>query len=116
MPHLILSAGIGWRRVTGRFVLGGTDSLWDTRVPIWARLFSCFHIGLPLALLWAMRKTGYDRRALALQAAIAAGAFLPPSFFSPGVHINHCDHRSRFSRSFEHGSREPPLDFLVGTA
>ncbi len=56
---------IGWRLVTGRFLVGGTDYMWDTRVPLWARLLSSFHIGLPLALLWAMRKTGYDRRALA---------------------------------------------------
>jgi hypothetical protein len=73
---------VGWRLTTGRFLLGGTDYMWDTRYPLWVRLLSMFHIGLPLVLLWTLRKVGYDRRALALQAAIAAvllivGRFLP---------------------------------------
>src|SRR6266576_3074700 len=82
------SMDIGWRLVTGRFLVGGTEYMWDTRVPLWARLLSSFHIGLPLALLWAMRKIGYDRRALALQAAIAAALFVASRFLPAGFNMN----------------------------
>ena len=38
---------VGWRLVTGRFLIGGTDYMWDSRYPLWVRLLSTFHIGLP---------------------------------------------------------------------
>ncbi len=63
--------------------------MWDARFPAWARLLSTFHIGLPLVLLWATRKIGYDRRALALQAAIAAGLFIVSRFLSPELNMNY---------------------------
>src|SRR5260370_40181769 len=88
-PGIFWSIDIGWRLVTGRFLVGGTQYMWDTRVPLWARLLSSFHVGLPLALLWAMRKTGYDRRALALQAAIAAGLFVAARVLPAGFNINY---------------------------
>jgi len=73
---------VGWRLTTGRFLVGGTDYMWDTRYPLWVRLLSTFHVGLPLVLLYTLRRVGYDKRALALQSAIAAilliaGRFLP---------------------------------------
>jgi len=91
---------IGWRLVTGRFLVGGTDYMWDTRVPLWARLLSSFHIGLPLALLWAIRKIGYDRRALALQAAIAAGLFVASRFLPAGYNMNYVYQDPLFHRSW----------------
>lgn len=83
------SLDVGWRLATGRLLIGGTDYMWDTRVPLWIRLLSSFHIGLPLALLYAMRKIGYDRRALALQAAIAAGLFIVARFLPPELNLNY---------------------------
>src|SRR5256885_2045292 len=82
------SIDIGWRLVTGQSLVGGTDYMWDTRVPLWARLLSSFHIGLPVALLWAVRKIGYDRRALALQAPIAAGLFVVSRFLRSEEHTS----------------------------
>src|ERR1700758_1138737 len=84
-----VAAGLLWmldvsgRLATGRFLVGGADYMWDARFPLWVRLLSTFHIGLPLVLLWTLRKVGYDRRALLLQAAIAAvllivSRWLPP--------------------------------------
>src|SRR5260370_19673592 len=61
------SVDVGWRLVSGRFLVGGTEYMWDARVPLWARLLSSFHIDLPVSLLWAMRKIGYDPHSLALQ-------------------------------------------------
>ena len=86
---ILWAIDVGWRLVTGRFLVGGTEYMWDTRFPAWARLLSTFHVGLPLVLLWAMRKVGYDRRALALQAAIAAGLFIVSRFLSPELNMNY---------------------------
>src|SRR5437899_8067203 len=84
------SIDIGWRLVTGRFLVGGTEYMWDTRVPVWVRLLSSFHLALPLALLWAMRKIGYDRRALAFQAALAAALFIASWLLHAGFNTHSC--------------------------
>jgi hypothetical protein len=89
---------VGWRLTTGRFLVGGTDYMWDARYPLWVRLLSCFHIGLPLALLWAMRKVGYDRRALALQAAIAVGLFVAARFLPQELNLNYAYRDPLFHR------------------
>jgi hypothetical protein len=91
---------IGWRLLTGRFLVGGTQYMWDTRVPLWARLLSSFHLVLPLALLWAIKKIGYDRRALAVQAAIAATLFILSRFFPPALNMNYVYEDPLFHRSW----------------
>ncbi len=75
-------------------VILGCAGLW------WARLLSSFHIALPVALLWAMRKIGYDRRALALQAAIAAGLFVVSRFLPAGFNMNYAYQDPLFHRSW----------------
>ena len=94
------SMDVGWRLVSGRFLVGGTEYMWDARVPLWARLLSSFHIALPVALLWAMRKIGYDRRALALQAAIAAGLFVVSRFLPAAYNMNYVYQDPLFHRSW----------------
>jgi hypothetical protein len=74
--------------------------MWDTRVPLWARLLSSFHLALPLALMWAMKKIGYDRRALAIQAAIAAVLFLVSRFFPAALNMNYAYQDPVFHRSW----------------
>jgi hypothetical protein len=91
---------VGWRLTTGRFLVGGTDYMWDARYPLWVRLLSCFHIGLPLALLWAMRKVGYDRGALALQAAIAVGLFVAARFLPQELNLNYAYRDPLFHRAW----------------
>jgi len=97
---LLWSIDVGWRLITGRFLVGGTEYMWDTRVPVWVRLLSSFHLALPLALLWAMRKIGYDRRALALQAAIAAALFIASRFLPAGFNMNYVYDDPLFHRSW----------------
>jgi hypothetical protein len=63
-------------------------------------LLSSFHLGLPLALLWAIRKIGYDRRALALQSAIAAGLFIASRFLPPAFNMNYAYQDPLFHRSW----------------
>jgi hypothetical protein len=59
------------RATTGQHLIGGTEYMWDAKWPLWLRALSAFHVGLPVALVWAVRRTGYHRRALPLQALIA---------------------------------------------
>ena len=80
---------VGWRLVTGRYLVGGTEYMWDAHYPLWVRLLSTFHVGLPLVLLWTLRKVGYDRRALALQAAIAAFLLVVSRFLPANLNMNY---------------------------
>lgn len=57
----------GWRWYVGRHLTGGTEYMWDARFPLWVRLLSLFHVVLPMLLLAALRRAGYDRRALLFQ-------------------------------------------------
>lgn len=80
---------VGFRLVTGHHLVGGTEYMWDGQYPLWVRLLSTFHIGLPFVLLWTLRKVGYDRRGLALQAVIAAVLLLLSRFVSPQLNMNY---------------------------
>jgi hypothetical protein len=71
-----------------RHVVGGTDYFFDTNYPLWVRLMSFFHVALPFVLIAALRRTGYDRRALKLQFAIATAAMIASRFAAPVRNIN----------------------------
>lgn len=78
-----------WRIVTGHHLLGGTEYMWDSHYALWLRLLSCFHVVLPIALLWALQVLGYDRRALALQTAITGGLLIFSRFLAPQLNMNY---------------------------
>src|SRR5258708_22250930 len=90
----ILVAGVlwcldaGWKLATGRYLVGGTEYMWDARYPLAVRLLSLFHIGLPIALLWGLRMVRYDQRGLATQSGIAAGPLILSRFFAAAPHLN----------------------------
>jgi hypothetical protein len=91
---------IAWRLVTGHHLVGGTEYMWDDHYALWIRLLSTFHVGLPLVLLWAMRKMGYDPRALALQSAIAGVLLILSRFLSPALNMNYAFRDPLFHRSW----------------
>jgi hypothetical protein len=91
---------IAWRLVTGHHLVGGTEYMWDEHYALWIRLLSTFHIALPLVLLWAMRKMGYDPRALALQSAIAAVLLIFSRFLSPALNMNYAFQDPLFHRAW----------------
>ena len=91
---------VGWRIATGHHLVGGTEYMWDTRYELWIRLMSTFHLWLPLVLLWAMRKLGYDPRALALQSAIAAVLLIFSRFLSPELNMNYAFRDPLFHRAW----------------
>ena len=77
------------RIVSGRHLIGGTEYMWDPQIPLFVRSLSLFHVGLPILLLWALRHVGYDRRALALQSALAVVATAAARFTSPEANIDY---------------------------
>jgi hypothetical protein len=101
-----LFAGILWsldvscRLIAGHSFIGGTEYMWDPRYPLWARLLSLFHIALPLLLLYAVRKMGYDRRAMALQTGIAAALLVASRFFPANLNLNYAYRDPLLHRSF----------------
>ena len=79
---------LAWRAATGRHLIGGTEYMWDPAYPGWVRALSLFHVLLPVTLLYALRRVGYDRRALALQTAIAAAVLATSRLFGPEANVN----------------------------
>jgi hypothetical protein len=69
---LLWLADLGWFALTGHYLHGGTAYLADEAVPATARALSIFHLALPLLLILYLKRSGYDSRALPMQAAISA--------------------------------------------
>jgi hypothetical protein len=97
---VLWSLDVGWRIVTGHHLVGGTEYMWDTHYPLWIRLLSCFHIVLPIALLWSLQILGYDRRALALQTAITGVLLIFSRFLSPQLNMNYAFHDPLLHRAW----------------
>jgi len=79
---------IATKLIFDRHLIGGTDYFFDTNYPLWVRLMSCFHIVLPFVLIASLRRTGYDRRGLPVQFAIAAVVMIASRFAAPARNIN----------------------------
>lgn len=94
---------LGVRLASGRDLFGWTSYMWDRGFPLGLRLLSAFHLALPPILILALRKTGYDRRALGAQAALAAVAIAAARVIAP-------DHNYNFS------VRDPLLGRSLGPA
>jgi hypothetical protein len=90
-----IPAGILWavdvlaRLVGGRHLFGGTEYMWDARVPLPVRLLSLFHLLLPVVLVLALRRTGYHRRALLLQIGVTAPLLVAARLLAVGKNLNY---------------------------
>jgi hypothetical protein len=89
-----------WRSVVGRHLIGGTQYMWDTRFPLWVRLLSMFHVVLPLVLVAALRRTGYDHRALRLQCWVAGTLLAASRLLGPSRNLNYAFADPVFHRAF----------------
>jgi hypothetical protein len=85
---LFWTLDVCWHLLFGRNLIGGTDYMFDERYPLWLRLISLYHIVLPVLLIWALSRRGYDRRGFRLQCAIAAIAVLGARGANSGLNIN----------------------------
>lgn len=79
---------LAWRAATGRHLIGGTEYMWDPRYPLGLRLLSLFHVVWPPLLLWALRRVGYDRRALLLQSTLAVVVLSASRVVMPEANLN----------------------------
>jgi hypothetical protein len=98
----------GWHLARGHGLLGGADYLFDETHPLWVRLLSLFHVVMPVLLLWALSRTGYDRRGWPLQSLIALVAFAAARWTSPAQNINFA-----FSDPFIHRAWGPPASHVL---
>lgn len=61
---------------TGGRLASLTAYMFDATSPLPARAISLFHVGLPLFVLWLLRRTGYDARGWRLQCLIGGAAVI----------------------------------------
>jgi len=93
-------ADISSKLLFGRHFLSGTEYFFDARYPLGVRLMSTFHVVLPVILLLALSRTGYDSRALRLQSLIAWLVLIASRFAGPQKNINFAFTDPFFRRSW----------------
>ena len=78
-----------FRLATSKSLIGLSAYMFDPKIPVFIRGISCFHIVLPLLLLWALHRLGYDRRAFVWQTVVAL-VVLPISYLvsNPQENVN----------------------------
>ena len=114
LPGLLWLFNVSWRFATGHFLVRGTEYMWSAHYPLWVRLLSFFHAVLPVVLLWALWKLGYDRRGLAIQAGIAAVLLLAGRALSPALNMNYAYRDPVFNRAWGPPAVQVALT-LIGT-
>jgi len=99
LPSVAWCLDAGWRLVLGHNLIGGTEYMWDAQFPLFPRLLSLYHVALPIVLICALVRVGYDRRGLWLQMGIfavllAMSRFLPAADNYNFAHLDPIFHRS----------------------
>ena len=79
---------LAFKALTGGHLIGGTEYMWDARFPLGLRLLSLFHVVGPPLVWWAVRRVGYDRRALVAQALFAVVVLAASRVVLPAANIN----------------------------
>jgi hypothetical protein len=64
----------------GHHIIGGTEYMFDPKVPLFVRLLGLYHFFVPPLLLWAVRRLRYDDRAWKVQ-TLATWVLVPINFF-----------------------------------
>lgn len=102
-------ADVSWKILFGHYLIGGAEYMTDSHYALWVRLLSLFHVVMPVLLLWAIWRYGYDRRGLPLQLAIAFAAFVASRFTKSSLNMNYA-----FTDPFFHRQWGPaPTHVLV---
>ena len=83
------NADFFFRLLTGKSLIGLSAYMFDPKIPLFIRGLSCFHIVLPLMLLWTVQRLGYDQRAFVWQTIVAL-VVLPLSYLvsNPQENVN----------------------------
>lgn len=85
---VLWTADLVWRLTVGGHLVGGTEYLWDAQYPLWVRALSTYHVFWPVLLVWALRRTGYDRRGFLLQSGLAVLVMAASRFADPATNPN----------------------------
>jgi hypothetical protein len=85
-----------WGQVSGHILIPGVQYMWETKYPLWLRLMSFYHTLLPVLLLWAVSRVGYDRRGLKLQVGITAAALVAGRIWGSSQHNINFSYRDPF--------------------
>jgi hypothetical protein len=67
----------------GVHILGLTNYMFDSNLPLFTRGLSLFHGWLPLLLIWLLRRLGYDKRAFLAWGCLATALILICYLFTP---------------------------------
>jgi hypothetical protein len=89
VPDALWFLDVAWRFALGRHLFGGTEYLWDARFPLWVRLLSFFHVALPVVVVYAVSRVGYDPRGWKLQGGITAVLLVVSRFLESGKNPNY---------------------------
>jgi hypothetical protein len=109
---LVWTLDVSSRLLTGAHWIGGTEYMWDPTWPLFTRLLSLYHAAIPFVLLHGLRRLGYDRRAYALQSAIAIAGVLVGRLFGAAANINGAFLDPLFKRAWG----PPPVHMAVVAA
>jgi hypothetical protein len=104
---------VAGRLLLGRHPFGGSEYMWDRAYPRWVRLLSCFHIVLPVVLLYAVRTVGYDADAWTLQAAITAPVLVASRLLGRGRNVNFTECAPVFNRQIGPAALHVTLAWLI---
>ena len=87
--QLLWVIDVATRLVAGFHPIGGTEYMFESARPLLGRLLSLFHIFIPVLLVYALWRLGYDRRGWRLQTLIC-WLVLPLSlwFGTPETNLN----------------------------
>jgi len=88
VPDILWCVDAAWRLFRGHNLIGGTEYMWDAQFPLYVRLLSLFHVALPIVLVYAVWRAGYDRRGVWLQLGIFAGLLAASRFTPASLNIN----------------------------
>ncbi len=72
----------------GKHLIGGTEYMFDPAIPLPVRLLGLYHLAVPLLLLWAVRRLGYDHNALKYQILTTCVVVPINYFWRPQYNVN----------------------------
>ncbi len=71
-----------------KHAIGGTEYMFDPAIPLLVRLLGLYHLMVPLLLLWAVRRLGYDRSAWKWQTLTTCIVVPVNYFWRPQDNVN----------------------------
>ena len=77
--QLLWSVDFLGRLIAGFHLIGGTEYMFESSGPLAIRALSLYHLVVPVLLIWAVRRVGYDRRGWKLQ-SLLTWIILPVSY------------------------------------